>query len=107
MAKYETVGMTHPDTDGVSQVARKNIPAMLKKGYEMADGSTPGPKAAPESAVDPDDVDKDGESDSEKDAIRARLTELGVGFHPFTGLEKLQARLVEAEAEADESEGES
>lgn len=36
----------------------------------------------------------------DRDAIAARLKELGVSFHPNTGTEKLQAKLAEAEADA-------
>lgn len=39
----------------------------------------------------------------DRDAIVARLKELGVSFHPNTGTEKLQAKLAEAEAAADQA----
>lgn len=77
-------GVETPVHNWDSQKKRPVVAAWLKAGILRE--AEPAP---PSELLTPD-----------RDAIVARLKELGVSFHPNTGTEKLQAKLVEAEAEA-------
>lgn len=65
-------------------------------GVEAAPPAVPETPETPETGTD--DTNKPTETVPELDALRARLTDLGIKFHHKAGVDKLQALLDQSEA---------